>query len=280
MNSNSSALVSIIIPCYNHGEFIINTLESLSKCDEKLHELIIINDGSTDEYTLKVFVELEQKGYRIIHQQNGGLSAARNTGILVAKGKYILPLDADNKIRPEFLIEGIQAMENDNEVVVVYGDAEYFGEKIGIWKVGEYNLQRLMLANYIDACAMIRKSVFDQVGLYDTNLKLGLEDWEFWLRLSFRGCKFVYVPKILFDYRVIKTSMSKELLKNYKKRNKTEEQIEQKFQNKLSKPVVTNFIIKRFKNGPIKFIIKLILASYFPNKYEKLLKDNKIVRGL
>lgn len=83
-------IVSIIIPCYNYGHFIAETIASVEKCDPRLYELIIINDGSTDLQTCEILRDLEEKGYRVINQENKGVSAARNTGIAAAAGKYIL----------------------------------------------------------------------------------------------------------------------------------------------------------------------------------------------
>jgi glycosyltransferase involved in cell wall biosynthesis len=100
--------VSIIIPCYNHGKYIMDAISSVEKIEDKnLYELIIINDGSTDEYTNTLLKELSDKGYYVIFQENKGLATSRNNAIAISKGEYILPLDADNKIRPEYIYKGI-----------------------------------------------------------------------------------------------------------------------------------------------------------------------------
>lgn len=271
---------SIIIPCYNQGHYLVDAIQSVEKCNPKLYELIIINDGSNDDRTLNIFKELESKGYSIIHQENVGLSGARNTGILKAKGKYILPLDADNMIRPEYLTDSINLFESNSNISIIYGNPCFFGEKNGEKKIGNFNLQKLMIANYIDACAIVKKSVFSEIGYYNTNLKLGLEDWELWLRLGFKGYEFYYIDKVLYDYRVIKNSMSKQLLNFYAKRNKAEKDIENLHKNKLGKDYITDYFIKRFKSNPLLFLMKIVIISYFPSVYKKLLNKNKIVRGI
>src|SRR5262245_16412104 len=106
-------LISIIIPCFNQGHFLKDALLSLEKCDKNLFEIIIINDGSTDESTNRYLRELSDQGLHVIFQNNTGLGQARNNGIMEAKGKYILPLDSDNKIRPEYLIKAIEILEKD-----------------------------------------------------------------------------------------------------------------------------------------------------------------------
>lgn len=275
-----AAIVSIIIPCYNQGHFIDEVLESVRGCNSGLYELIIINDGSTDQNTNDRLNQLKSEGYQVIFQQNQGLSGARNTGIRAATGKYILPLDADNKVRPAYITRAIEIMDADEAVAVVYGNAAYFGEKTGIWQTGAYNMQKLMIANYIDACAVIRRSALDQVGLYDTNMKLGWEDWEMWLRISFAGYTFRYVDEVLFDYRVLNTSMSKTLYNNYAKPNSIENYIHEKHVAKMGHQYITTHWVSRFKQSPLLFITKLIIMAWFPSYYNKLLKQNKIRNGL
>ncbi len=105
--------VNIIIPCYNHGEFLKEAVESALKSTFKNYEIIIVNDGSTDVSTLTIIKELERKFQHnklinFIHQENLGLANARNNGIRTSKGEYILILDADNKIRPDYLSEAVE----------------------------------------------------------------------------------------------------------------------------------------------------------------------------
>ena len=201
--------LSIVIPCYNHGIYIGDALESVAKYQGKYRiEVIIVNDGSTDAHTKAVMEQLAGEGYQIIHQENKGLAAARNTGIAAAKGEYILPLDSDNKIYPDYIDKGIEVLERHSQVGVVYGDALYFGDKTGRWVVGNFDMRRLFDSNFIDACAVFRKRIWEEVGGYDENMPaMGWEDWDFWMRAVMEGWKFHYVPEVLFDYRVRDNSM-------------------------------------------------------------------------
>jgi glycosyltransferase involved in cell wall biosynthesis len=274
-------LVSIIIPCYNQGLYLKEALQSLENCDQDLYEVIIINDGSTDEYTNNYTKNLQESGYNIIFQENKGLATARNTGIKLANGEFILPLDSDNKIHPEYLTAAIEIFKEMPDVAVVYGNAMYFGEQQGLWKVGDFNLQRLMLYNYIDACAVIRKTIFEKVGLYDVNMKKqGMEDWDMWLRIGFAGYNFYYIDKTVFDYRVVKNSMSKMFVKDYGNPNLIENYVHSKFPNKMGHNWIVDLYVKRFKKNPLLFIAKLILRTYFHAYYERLLSKNKIRNGL
>lgn len=275
----NTPLISIIIPCYNQGIYLQDALASLSKCDNKLFEVVIVNDGSTDNYTNNFLQQLSNSGYNVIFQQNMGLGEARNSGIKKAKGTYILPLDADNKIFPEYITYSIKVLSKYPNVAVVYGNAEYFGDKVGILKPGAFNLQKLMLGNYIDACAVIRKDVIEKVGFYDKMEIMGYEDWDLWLRISFNNYDFFYIDKVLFSYRYTHSSMMRNVNKDIQKQNKIEEYLSLKYSNKLSFEYANDFFIYRLKKAPFTFIYKLILKKIFPKYYQRLVEQNKIYAG-
>jgi len=208
--ATDSCDVSVVIPCFNHGHFIRDAINSVEKCDPSVYELIIVNDGSTDPHTQRVMKELESAGYRVINQTNQGLAAARNNGIRAGKGRYVLPLDADNLIRPNYIYAATKILDEFPAVAVVYGRAAYFGEKTTrrFDMGGEFDLFRLLKDNYIDACTVIRKSVFEECGGFDGEMPCqGYEDWDLWLTLAARGHKFRFVDEILFDYRIRRDSM-------------------------------------------------------------------------
>ncbi|MGC2332915.1 MAG: glycosyltransferase [Candidatus Acidiferrales bacterium] len=200
--------VSVVIPCFNHGEFLPGAVASVTSINRDDVELIVVDDGSTDELTRKAVAALSAQGIRTICQENKGLAAARNLGISASQGKYILPLDADNRIRAAYIERGIQTLDAEPQIGVVYGDAEYTGTRTGRWHVGPLNLNRLLQWNYIDACAVYRRAVWEQNGGYDGAMPVqGLEDWDFWLGAVEHDWAFHYVPQVLFDYRVAEESM-------------------------------------------------------------------------
>jgi glycosyltransferase involved in cell wall biosynthesis len=204
------ALISIITACYNQGNFLREAFASvqLEKYND-VFEHIVINDGSTDEETVRICNELRDYGVKVIHQQNKGLGAARNAGIKIATGKYILPLDSDNKIDPGIFIEAAQKMERDEKINVVYTDAKYFGAKNDDWIVGEFSIPQMLFCNFIDACALIRKSILDENNCYDGDMPaMGHEDWELWVRIGLTKNGFYYFKKLGFYYRVREDSMS------------------------------------------------------------------------
>lgn len=172
-------------------------------------EAIIVNDGSTDT-TEEIALRWVKKDRRFKYyaKQNEGLGKTRNYGISRANGIYILPLDSDNQIEKDFSVDAIAVFEKDSSIGVVYGDAEYFGEKTGLWKVDEYNLEKMLVANYIDACAIYKRILWKKVGGYDENMPhQGHEDWEFWIALGVLNVKFHHLKKVTFKYSVSKNSM-------------------------------------------------------------------------
>lgn len=213
--------LSIIIPCYNSEATLEATLDSVSKQEFTLWEAILVNDGSKDNLEdIALDWVNKDKRFRYYKKDNGGLGTARNYGITKALGEYILPLDSDNTIKPDFAEQAIHLLQVNPKIGVVYGNAEYFGERTGTWKVGVFDKFRMLKHNYIDACAIIKKDVFDSVGLYDTEIPFqGHEDWEFWLRVMQSKYEFFYLNKITFNYRVTGDSMIKSFDGNMLKAN-------------------------------------------------------------
>jgi glycosyltransferase involved in cell wall biosynthesis len=196
--------VSIVIPCFNQGAMLREALASVEQVrNANLLEVIIVDDGSCEVETSKVLSEVQDAGYSVVSQPNRGPSAARNTGIRLAKGEFILPLDSDNRLRDVYLSEAVSLLKKNPTLDVIYSDAEYFGERRGRWHVPEFDLLLLVRTNFIDACALYRKNLWQEVGGYDEHKPLsGWEDWDFWLRVAVHGGRFFHLAKIGFDYRV------------------------------------------------------------------------------
>jgi glycosyltransferase involved in cell wall biosynthesis len=180
------------MPCFNHGEFLPEAVASVNNIQREDIELIVVDDGSTDDRTRKEMETLCAQGIKVIRQENKGLGAARNAGILASQGEYIFPLDADDRLQSGWIGRGIGILDSDAQVGVVYGDAQCFGTRVDHWH----------------ASALYRRSVWEQNSGYDRTMPVqGLEDWDFWLGALEHGWRFVYVPEVFFEYRQARGSM-------------------------------------------------------------------------
>lgn len=212
-------MISVIIPCYNHGEFIEETVYSVLQSTYKNTEIIIINDGSDDKYTTTIINELIVKHPQIktIAISSKNVSIARNTGIQAATGEYILPLDSDDKIAPEYLEKAINILEKNKEIGLVYCEASFFGNTQKKWNLKPATTYNMLIENRIFPSAIFRKSAFLQTGGYNPKMRLGCEDWDLWLQFIEAGIKIYKIPERLFLYRKYQNIRSKQSLtiKNY-----------------------------------------------------------------
>jgi hypothetical protein len=204
-------LLSFVIPCFDDGDFLVDAVASVERSAPEGSELIVVNDGSSEPRTLEILDALRSLGYSVIDQENRGLSEARNTAIRAARGRYILPVDADNKIRPGFAEEAVRFLERNDEFGVVYGDRHHFGARTGRVHVPEFELAKMLGGNYVDACAVLRKETWKDVGGFDGAMT-GLEDWEFWIHVAERGWRFHRLDAVAFEYRVRPESLLTESL--------------------------------------------------------------------
>lgn len=210
--------VSVVIPCYNAGHFVQDAITSVEKqtIADQL-ELVIVNDGSTDKKTIEKLRELEAQGYNVVNQKNMGLSEARNSGVKVAKGKYILCLDADDMIKPTFLEKTVEVFEKDDreDLGIVATWIECFGHADEVWKPLSYDPIYLMVSNILSVGALFKREAWEKVGGYKSKMngssvegKLGgYEDWEFWISITEKGYKWEVVEETLLLYRRTKNSM-------------------------------------------------------------------------
>lgn len=193
--------MSVIIPCFDDGQFLIEAIASFERVAPKNCELIVVNDGSTQPRTLEILKTLRDAGYFILEQVNQGLSVARNAGIRLASGRYVLPLDADNRLRAGFVEAAIEILDSSPEVGIVYGYRRFFGMKTGLDEVAEFDLEKILTFNYIDAGAVFRKQVWADCGGYDQSMS-PLEDWDLWISAAEKGWRFHRLPQVTFEYRV------------------------------------------------------------------------------
>lgn len=218
--------VSVIIPCYNQGEYLQETLAYVQAQTFSDWEIIIINDGSDDIKTKELLAEIHGANINIIHTENKGVAAARNTGIKAARGKYILPLDGDDLIEKDYLKNAVACLDADKSLKVVYCNGEYFGDEKGAIRLPEYDPKKMLQQNLIFCTALYRKSDWQKHGGYDEEFLTGWEDWEFWLRLIDGKRQVHKLPGVHFYYRIKNGSRNAAL------QNEKLQQAEQQLYNK------------------------------------------------
>ena len=205
---NEPPLISVITPCYNYAHFLPETAESVLRQKHAPLEYIIVNDGSSDttEEVAKNYCKLDGR-VTYIKQENQGLPAARNTGISMAKGKYILPLDADDTISPNYATKAVEVLENSPNTGIVYCVTRFFGSMTGIFNLPTYSLSEMLINNLIPHAGFFRKEDWVASGGYNTNMKLGWEDYDFWLSIIELGREVYKIPEELYYYRQGHASM-------------------------------------------------------------------------
>lgn len=214
-------MVSIIIPCYNQAQYLGETLQSVLVQTHQDWECVIVNDGSPDN-TEEVAQEWCKKDTRFVYvkKENGGLSDARNYGITHSKGTYILPLDSDDYISENYVEECLKTLLKSESTKLVYGKAVKFGAENGVWELPEYSFEKLIHRNMIFCTALYRKEDWKRIGGYDTNMKEGWEDWEFWINLLKDGGTAIAISTCTFYYRTNDSSMILDLIHSKQKMNR------------------------------------------------------------
>lgn len=186
--------VSIIIPAYNYAQYIGEAIESVLNQTYQNIEIIVVNDGSTDN-TLEVVTKYP---ISIFTQPNQGASVARNRGISESTGEWIICLDADDKLKPTYIEECLMVPDAD-----IIGTAmQIFGDRKSVHTFSENpNYFDFIPGNQIHCAAMFRKSAWRDVGGFDKELGSVYDDWDFWLGLAKLGYEFRIIKKPLFMYR-------------------------------------------------------------------------------
>ncbi|MFV0149532.1 glycosyltransferase family 2 protein [Empedobacter falsenii] len=204
-------LISVIVPCYNQAQYMDECLQSV--LDQTYHnwECIMVNDGSPD-HTEEVALQWTEKDSRFIYlkKENGGLSSARNAGIEIAKGEWILPLDCDDKIGNRYL--ELAEKEFDKDYAIIYCEAKKFGLVNENWLLKDFSIENIILSNIIFCSAFFKKTDWEIVKGYDSGFKYGLEDWDYWMSLlEYTNGNVYRINEVLFYYRIKEVSMIKEL---------------------------------------------------------------------
>ena len=207
-------LLSVVIPYYNLGKTLPETIESIKETEYKKYEIIIVNDGSTDQESIDVLKQYENdEKIRIINIKNKGLANARNVGAEAAKGEFVAFIDADDKIDKTFYPKAINILHQYDNVSYVYSWVQYFEGSTAVWPTFNIHIPYLLCANMLAAYSVIRKNDFLNFGKNRIKMEYGMEDYDGWVSLAEHGCLGVSIPEKLNLYRVRKDSMSRQFNK-------------------------------------------------------------------
>lgn len=197
-------LVSVIIPCHNYARYLRESVESVLMQTMPNWEIIIINDGSTDntaEVAAKILEDFPGHKIRFFTQECRGIVQPRNRGVTLARGEFILPLDADDLIAPSFLEKTVAVLQKDASLGYVGTKALFFGSSNKVWPLEPFIPLALLTTNQQTNTTLYRKKMWKEVGGYEPRMVHGYMDWEFWIRCTKAGWIGVQLEEPLFLYR-------------------------------------------------------------------------------
>lgn len=206
--------VSFVVPFFNLKRYLPATLESVRGQTHQGFEVIVVDDGSTEPGCAELLTDIEGGRHgpvRVIRKANGGLSSARNAGIAAARGRWVVPLDADDVLEPTFLEKALAAAARDPGLKIVSSLVLYFaqhpGDGEGAWHPIGFDRDLLAVTNCAACCTalMDRRTVLDAGG-YDESLP-SFEDWDLYCTLAAAGVAMTILPEYLIHYRIREGSM-------------------------------------------------------------------------
>jgi glycosyltransferase involved in cell wall biosynthesis len=191
---------AIIVPCFNDGETLGETVASIRN-GAQAAELLIVDDGSTDDRTLQVLSQLEEEGVRVIHQANRGPGAAAMAGVEATSAPYVMRFDADDLLEPGAADALADALDGAPDVAAAWGDMQTFG--LTSFRVPSPPTLDPWLITYTNCLpgpgALLRRDALLEAGGWQ--LRDGFEDWDLWLALAERGQTGVCLRRVIFHYR-------------------------------------------------------------------------------
>lgn len=214
VNKGEKYKFAVVLPCYNLGYLVEDAVKSVMGQTLDSIQIIVVDDKSTDPDTRAVLKSLESHVEVIYRKENGGASAARNTGVAASNADYVLCLDSDDTISPTYLEEAYNIFEMDEKVGVVGSYVELVGERVGKWKpMDKVTVKDALTSSPIANASCFRKKAWESVGGYDENLR-GKEDWEYWISLLKYGWPVRIIPRYHYIYLTRPNSKVKTSNKN------------------------------------------------------------------
>jgi glycosyltransferase involved in cell wall biosynthesis len=207
----STPTISVVIACYNLGAFLDDAVASVLDQTRTDFEIIVVDDGSTDADTQALLDDYRPPRTTVVRAPHGGIAAARNRGVELARGKYLCFLDADDRLNPLYFEKTAAILDSEPSVAFVSSWLRAFGDETWEWKPERCDLQTLLSENTVLTAALVRKDAVVQAGGFDAAMPAqGDEDWDLWLTLVARGYRGVILREVLFHYRRRTGSISAE----------------------------------------------------------------------
>lgn len=219
MPHGSHPVVSVVIPCHDYARYLPDAVSSVLAQTFRDWELVIVDDGSTDD-TVEVAQGLiahhPDRRIRLLRQANAGVSAARNTGIEAADGRYILPLDADDVIAPTMLEKTVAVLDGDPGIAIASTDVFSFTDDDlppQAMPLPAYSRELMLQRLIMFYCSLYRREAWEAVGGYDETMRAG-EDWDFWIGCVEHGFDAHHIHEPLFGARNKDTGLHLEAAEN------------------------------------------------------------------
>jgi hypothetical protein len=187
--SDGNVRVSVVIPFFNHGMVVEEALGALRQQSWPVHQIVVVDDGSTDSFSLNVLARLADTGVAVVRQKNGGPGSARNLGIAHTDGDAVLFLDSDDVVTEHHVRGAVTALADaPSEVAFIYSDMQFMGNERHQVVMPPYNLFLLLHRNFCSISgALIDRSVFDAGFRFRSDLLAAHEDWDFFITLGLGG---------------------------------------------------------------------------------------------
>jgi glycosyltransferase involved in cell wall biosynthesis len=203
--ATQSVRIAVIVPCWNDGEHVEETVDSVLDGHEEPLELVVVDDASDDEGTHRALDRIRGRGIEVAcHEENRGVGAARNTGLEHTTAPFVFPLDSDDLVCPGALTRLADLLEAHESAAVAYGDYEEFGEVELLRAVPDrIDPYRLAYTNEYPPAAMFRRSVLEDVGGWDEYRinRTNYEDWDLWMKLAEQGRSSAFLGHGVPTYR-------------------------------------------------------------------------------
>lgn len=205
--------IAVVIPCFNLGRFVEEALASVLRQTLPAAEVVIVDDGSTDVYTRERLDALNRAGTRVVSTPNRGVGAARNHGIRLTSAEYLVVLDADDRLLPEYLARTAARLDAEPDLGFVTTAIQAFGDAGYTWTPPAPAIANALVRGSAHPASLFRRQVWSAIGGFDESSQLqGCEDLDFWLCAMERGVRGGVIDEPLLEYRVRADSLHQRLV--------------------------------------------------------------------